>query len=266
MCRTVLTCYIESNCIESLISFADSEYVMSRSKNGLSNEISPREGHYRLLLHSTSSRLFNTDCLAIRMLRFLGPPLILKKELNKYNLSVVFAFHIKDIGPDDSVPSPGFNSAFLSFSEIIKPKIEIRISANVIEEIENNTCKIFFHIHSTKEMNISIINAITGTKPSLYFGKGDCYPGGHKIQDYYCWSAEEESDDGTPDKSIKAIMDRIKNPKELGAYCKKNKLRTHIVIYYGGIYSRNIEFSIYPEFLHFCHVLNLLYLDFDFLI
>ena len=240
---SILSCYVESTSKNDLLVIKELSELSPLSNNdGKDADIIEHNGKYRLLLSKESSKGYFLDPLVPRLLKKLDSPEYIKRILEKYNLQFIFSLLIKDIGADDSVPAPGFGKSFFSFSEVIKPIVEICIDADVKDFSGVNTCKAFYYITSLKQMDFGQINSISGTAPSLFFNKGDIYPGGHKIQDYYCWRADEGLENCAPEKPFNALIDRIKNQEELGQYCKRKRFLSGLDLTYYGIYSRHIEF------------------------
>ena len=89
--------------------------------------------------------------------------------------------------------------------------------------------------------------------------------GRYRVVDYNAWGLEVTNEDKMPDAPALELMQKLRNAKEIGNYCEKNHLESHVDITCYSISSEPLYFQIEPSFFTFLKELRVRYIDFDFM-
>ncbi len=262
MCNTQITVYVFSHSIDNLQLFISTDIYSSISPEN-KNNIEIVGDRYRLCILSYCTSGYNSERLNDKLIKHFSSPAILRRQLDMYYLNIAVAYTISGLKKKDSIPGLGLNSALISLMSTLKASIIVTILSSVRVSNGTSSCGAYYYLKSDNEFNVSQINQIAGTSPSIVFGKGDACYSGNKIRDYYCWGIEYTYDDTTPNKPIRELMGRIMNPSQLGLFCKDHDMDSNIDLTYYGLYSEKIEFCIGADFLIFCNKLGVSWIAVD---
>jgi hypothetical protein len=165
----------------------------------------------------------------------------------------------------DDTPIPGvlFPAEYISLvSELeIQTRFHLMINSSTKRGLINSGA--YLYIESDNEIDVTRLNRIARTDPSIVYRKG-CM-GRYRVVDYNAWGLEVTNEDKMPDAPALELMQKLRNAKEIGNYCEKNHLESHVDITCYSISSEPLYFQIEPSFFTFLKELRVRYIDFDFM-
>lgn len=179
---------------------------------------------------------------------------------------IVYTLDIRIVVTDadeTSIPGITLSREYISLaSELgIQTRFHLMISSSTRKGTLNSGA--YLYIDSDNEINFPVLNRIAGIQPSVLYRKG-C-KGRYTVVDFYAWGLEVSSENQLPDVPVSALMRKLKNAKETGAYCKENNLESHVDITCYSIYSEPLRFQLEPSFFTFLKELQVRFVAMDFM-
>lgn len=185
-----------------------------------------------------------------------------KEEHKQFRVAVDIKLLVSDADLT-SIPGITFRAGYVSLaSELgIRTNFHLEINSSTKRGLMNSGTH--FLVESEREIDICTLNKITGLDPHIVYRMGD--KGKYAIVDFNAWGYEISNNNMLPDVSVSALILALPNAKEVGLYCKKNNLVTHIDITCYGISPDPLCFQLEPTFFIFANNLSVQYVDLDFM-
>lgn len=169
------------------------------------------------------------------------------------------------VADGDEIPIPGitFPAIYISLASDleIQTRFHLMIESSTKKGLINSGS--YLYVMSDKEIDVSELNSVAGTLPSIVYRKGN--KGRYTILPFNSWGIEISFDNQLPDILAYALMDRVRSAKEIGLYCKENNLSSHVDLTCYSIPSEPLHFQLDPTFFSFLKDLSVRYLDMDFM-
>ena len=262
---TTITCYLSSCTEEPLSQFQGANFPQYCC--AVDSSVFFENGFYLLQLLTIVENNLDLEDTINTIASNLSDLGIISYIKNNGQLSLRIKINVSESDADsNSLPAIDFSKEFITSLACTQPRIDIILKVTSSSTDENiGRSGVVYYIYPNKdeeELDIDTINMISGTQPSFVYRKGE--PGRCKnVVDYNAWEVRINEDGVLPSNPIKALMNRIKSPIELGLLCKKHDLSSHINIYCYGIPNRTISFVLDPDFIAFCEQLDIQWCDLD---
>ena len=264
MCKVTLTCFCVSSSHSSLEHLASSPAY--RFLFGLEhlNIICGYLNDYRLEFLSFIYSGYDTDVITDYVLEKEYFFKQLKTLIQDCNIRILFSFDINGGINAELDPIPGFTftQRFLQLCKAICASIDITINTIPVFSDRGKTHSgVYYYVYSDTELNIAELNSASGSMPTRTLKKGEIIT--VEPSEDYSWNIEMDFDKEMPCKPMKAIMNAILKPKELGTYCINRGLNSHMDLTLYGIYESVMRFTIDFAFVCFCVDLRIGRLEID---
>ena len=195
---------------------------------------------------------------AIQRLPLTSPSQTVKNTILSLDITIV----VSD-ADDTSIPGVLLPAEYISLASEhrIQTAFNLMITSSTRKGFLNSGA--YLYIVSNNAFDVSEMNRIAGTSPSVVYQKGRF--GRNAIVNLNAWGLEVVSENRLPDYPALMLMQKIQNANELGLYCKENNLESHMDITCYSIPSEPLRFQLEPSFFSFLNELNIRYIDMDFM-
>lgn len=165
---------------------------------------------------------------------------------------------------EESLPGTGFPKEFIACAADVTLRVNVVVRAVSTSDNEQPHCGAYFYIDSDEELDIRQIGSVAGTQPTRVAKKGE--QGEYAVYKCNSWGILINGDDPCPETPVAALMERIRQPRMLGRYCREKGLDSHIDVTCYGIPDKPVSFQFDSRFFRFCRDLDVAWVGIDLMI